>query len=248
MRSRRRSYHRRNRFDGPFAGRLITMLESAAFRVLSLSGHRVLARIEIELKRHGGEDNGKLPITYEQFVEYGIDRHAIAPAIRECEALGFLEAERGKAGNREYRAPSTYRLTYQPVGRARPTHDWQRIQTLEDAEAMARAARKTPAGDSENQCRKAPVFGAGNHHRKPDFSVPDSVTTVPVPESVTTSRLSGPISTARQERAASERGTVVGCPSSEATGDGKGTRLTEEDAGGITSDRTIAEEEGAWML
>ena len=276
MRSRRRSYHRLNRFDGPFAGRLITMLESPPFRVLTLSGHRVLARIEIELKRHGGEDNGKLPITYEQFVEYGIHRHAIAPAIRECEALGFLEAERGKAGNREYRAPSTYRLTYQPVGRARPTHDWQRIQTLEDAEAMARAARKTPAGDSENQCRKAPVFGAGNHHRKPDFSVPDSATTVPVPESATTSRLSGPISTARQERAASERGTVVGCPSSEATGDGKGTRLTEEatvgmsrsgsapddlrrkakgaagdrprDTGGMASDRTIAEEEGKWML
>ena len=46
MRSRRRSYHRLNRFDGPFAGRLITMLESPAFRVLTLSGHRVLARIE----------------------------------------------------------------------------------------------------------------------------------------------------------------------------------------------------------
>jgi hypothetical protein len=39
-----------------------------------------------------------------------------------------------------------------------------------------------------------------------------------------------------------------GHPSSEATGDGKGTRLTEEDAGGITSDRTIAEEEGEWTL
>ena len=303
MRSRRKSYLRRNKFDEPFAGRVIRMLESPAYRVLSLSAHRVLARVEIELKRHGGEDNGKLPITYEQFVEYGIHRHAIAPAIRECEMLGFLEAERGKAGNREYRAPSTYRLTYQAVGRARPTHDWQRIQTLKDAKAMARAARKTPAGDSENQCRKAPVFSAGSHHQKPAFSVPDSVTTVPVPESVTTSRLSGP----RQERAASERDTVVGC---EATGDGKGTRLTEEvtagmsrndaagklmdvnggglqaawstptltedwqssmlgtesasddlrrkakgaagdrlrEAGGMASDRTIAEEEGEWTL
>ena len=230
MRSRRKSYLRRNKFDEPFAGRVIRMLESPAYRVLSLSAHRVLARIEIELKHHGGKDNGKLPITYEQFVEYGIHRHAIAPAIRECEMLGFLEAERGKAGNREYRAPSTYRLTYQAVGRARPTHDWQRTQTLKDAKAMARAARKTPAGDSENQCRKAPVFGAGNHHRKPAFSVPDSVTTVPVPESVTTSRLSGPISTARQERAASKRGTVVGCPSSEATGD----CLTEEATAGMS--------------
>lgn len=266
MRSRRRSYHRLNRFDGPFAGRLITMLESPAFRVLTLSGHRVLARIEIELKRHGGDDNGKLPVTYEQFEEYGMDRHSIAPAIRECEALGFLEAERGQAGNREYREPSTYRLTYQPVGRARPTHDWQRIQTLEDAEAMARAARKTPAGDSENQWGKTPDFDGGNQHQNPDFSMGETPTTDPV-KTPTTSRLSGSISTARQERAASER---------EATGDGKGTRLTEEatvgtsrsgsapddlrrktkgaagdrprDAGGMASDPTIAEEEGEWTL
>jgi hypothetical protein len=38
----------------------------------------------------------------------------------------------------------------------------------------------------------------------------------------------------RQERAASERGTVVGCPSSEATGDGKGTLLTEEATAGLS--------------
>lgn len=38
----------------------------------------------------------------------------------------------------------------------------------------------------------------------------------------------------RQEREASERGTVVGCPSSEATGDGKGTRLTEEATVGMS--------------
>ena len=254
MRSRRRSYHRLNRFDGPFAGRLITMLESPAFRVLTLSGHRVLARIEIELKRHGGDDNGKLPVTYEQFEEYGMDRHSIAPAIRECEALGFLEAERGQAGNREYREPSTYRLTYQPVGRARPTHDWQRIQTLEDAEAMARAARKTPAGDSENQWGKTPDFDGGNQHQNPDFSMGETPTTDPV-KTPTTSRLSGSISTARQERAASER---------EATGDGKGTRGSApddlrrktkgaagdrpRDAGGMASDPTIAEEEGEWTL
>jgi hypothetical protein len=51
----------------------------------------VLARIEIELADHGGMDNGKLIVTFEQFVEYGIERHAIAPAIRELEALGFIE-------------------------------------------------------------------------------------------------------------------------------------------------------------
>ena len=51
----------------------------------------MLSRIEIEFLHHGGKDNGKLPVTYEQFVEYGMDRAGIAPAIRETEALGFIE-------------------------------------------------------------------------------------------------------------------------------------------------------------
>ncbi len=52
---------RGNRIDGQFAARLIEMLRSPAFRVLSLSGHRVLDR----LADHGGQDNGKLPLKRE---------------------------------------------------------------------------------------------------------------------------------------------------------------------------------------
>src|SRR5262249_52163992 len=130
--------------------------------------------------KHGGEDNGKLPVTYEQFVEYGIHRHAIRPGIRECEALGFLEVVRGRAGNREYRWPSMYRLTYLPVGRARATNEWQRIATMKEAEAIASAARKTSTGGKQKtSAGKRTGFGVGNHHRKPNFSVPVSVTTVP---------------------------------------------------------------------
>ena len=207
MRSRRKSYLRRNKFSGQFAGRLIAMLQSPAYRVLSLSAHRLLARIEIELAKHGGDDNGKLPATYEQFVEYGIHRHSIAPAIRECEALGFLEAEHGQAGNREYRWPSMYRLTYHSVGRARPTDEWRRISTIEEAKAIVRAARKqkTSAGKRQD-------FGDGNRHRKPDFSVTESVTTVPMSESVTTSRLSGSISPASASAATPPRQSAAHAP------------------------------------
>jgi hypothetical protein len=80
-----------NAIDGQFSARTIEMLESPAWRVLSLSAHKVFDRICIELAHHGGNDNGRLPVTYGQFMEYGIDRHAIAPAIRELEALGFVE-------------------------------------------------------------------------------------------------------------------------------------------------------------
>jgi len=39
----------RNSYSGQFAGRLIEMLESPAYRALSLAAHRVLSRIEVEL-------------------------------------------------------------------------------------------------------------------------------------------------------------------------------------------------------
>lgn len=135
---------RKNSIGGQFAARLIEMLESPAYRALSLSGHRILARIEIEMAHHGGGDNGRLPVTFDDFEAYGIHRHAIAPAIRECEVLGFVEvSERGCAGNREFRHPSLYRLTYRPLNRAEPTHEWRRVKTMEEAMTITRHARKS---------------------------------------------------------------------------------------------------------
>jgi hypothetical protein len=132
----------RNQIHGQLAWRLIEMLESPAYSVLSHSAHRVLARIEIELAHHGGGDNGKLPVTFDDFEHYGIHRHAIAPAVRELEALKFIEiTERGRAGNAEYRQPHKYRLTYRHVGRANPTDEWRQIKTIEQAVEIVRAVR-----------------------------------------------------------------------------------------------------------
>jgi hypothetical protein len=135
---------KRNRIDGQWAPRLIEMLESPAYRVLSLSGRRVLERVEIELAHHGGQDNGSLPVTYDDFHGYGICRHAIRPAIRECVALGFLEITRpGRAGNAEFRIPNLFRLTYRPSRgeRSYGTNEWRKIAELEDAAHIAKTAR-----------------------------------------------------------------------------------------------------------
>jgi hypothetical protein len=134
--------NRRPKIQGQFAARTIEMMESPAFRVLSLSARRVLDRLEIELAHHGGQDNGKLPVTYEHFHEYGIHRHAIGPGIRECIALGFVEiTEPGRGGNAEFRAPNLFRLTYKPTRVEGSTDDWRRIETSNDAKTLARAAR-----------------------------------------------------------------------------------------------------------
>ena len=63
-----------NKISGQFSARLIEMMESPAYRVLSLSAHRVLSRIEIEWAHHGGQDNGQLPVTFDNFADYGVHR------------------------------------------------------------------------------------------------------------------------------------------------------------------------------
>jgi len=136
---------RRKKFEGQFSGKLIEMLESPAWKVLSLSGRRVIDRIEIELAHHGGYDNGSLPVTFEDFIAYGIHHDAIAPAIRETEGLGFIRVtEHGRGGNAEYRQPNKFFLTfaYSRTKGAEPTHDWRKIKTLEEAMVIARAARQ----------------------------------------------------------------------------------------------------------
>jgi hypothetical protein len=136
---------RRNRISGQFAARLIEMLNSPAYRALSASAHKVISRIEIELANHGGNDNGRLPVTTNNFVEYGMHRTSVAPAIREAEALGFIRVtERGRGGNAEYGTPNLFSLTFAQTrdsGKHPPTHDWRRLKTLHEAEEAAQSAR-----------------------------------------------------------------------------------------------------------
>jgi hypothetical protein len=111
----RATVRRLNQIEAAFAYYLIEMLEHPSFRILSLAARRVLCRIQIELAHHGGHDNGKLPITCDQFVDYGVHRHSVGPAVRELEALGFITVRFGRAGNAEFRTPSLYGLTWRPT-------------------------------------------------------------------------------------------------------------------------------------
>ena len=188
----------RGSINGAFAWRLVEMLESPAYRVLSLSAHRVMARLEIELAHHGGkpEENGKLPCTFDHFVEFGLHRHAIAPAIRELVALGFVEiTQRGSAGNADFRQPTLYRLTIAIGARTKrpPTSGGV---SKRSAEAETRRARAIAAVQARAEKQKS---SAGNHHwpqcRKPS---PQSISPVPEaplpfrgPETITTSNRQG---------------------------------------------------------
>jgi hypothetical protein len=142
---------KRNAISGQFSALLIEMLESPARQVLTLTARKILDFLEIELAHHGGNDNGNLIFTYEQLVAFGIDRHSIAPALRELGALGFIRITvHGRGGNAEHRQPNLFLLTY-AYGRdsktAPPTHDWRKVKNIEDAKEIQRVARaaKDPA-------------------------------------------------------------------------------------------------------
>jgi hypothetical protein len=172
------------------------MLESPAYRALSLSAHRVIDRIAIELCRHAGTMNGRLPVTYDDFERYGIHRHAIGPAIREAAALGFIQiTEQGRAGNAEWRKPSLYRLTFcrsdHDVGDG--THEWKKV-IEEQAGAIAAAARKAKAANpakTKSQWRKRPILSDGNRHSKPESLSAETATTGLGAETTTTIYISG---------------------------------------------------------
>jgi hypothetical protein len=188
------SSRHKGQISGQFAGRLVAMLESPAYRSLSLAAHRVISRVEIELAHHGGKDNGRLPVTYDNFQEYGIDRHAIAPAIREAVALGFLEiTEAGRAGNAEWRTPNLFRITYRPA-KGVPgdgSHEWRRIESKDAAVSMGKAARRATAQKTERRWGKSPNLGGETPHPKQQFHGGNNPTTAVSGNSHTTLDISG---------------------------------------------------------
>jgi hypothetical protein len=77
-------------------------------------------------------------------MEHEIDRHAVSPAIRELEALGFIEVtQRGRLSAGEFRLPNLFRITWVNC-KSTPilSNEWRRVLDMESADALARAARK----------------------------------------------------------------------------------------------------------
>lgn len=171
-------------FDEPFVRIKYSMKESPAWKVLTLSARRVLDRIEIEFGRHKGrpEANGELIVPYAHFVEYGIGRNEIGPAVRELVALGFVRITRvGVAGNADQCQATQFLITYQPNGSAQYIEDgWKRVKTDEEAEALAKAAR---ARKGNLRAREYGRKGAAARWAKNKIPVMDSIPT-PVMDSI----------------------------------------------------------------
>lgn len=69
----------------------LSMMKSAAYRVLSPAARKVLDRIHIEHLEHGGRENGRLKVTHRDLKKAGVQQRRIPGAIAEVEALGWAK-------------------------------------------------------------------------------------------------------------------------------------------------------------
>lgn len=108
------------------------LLESEAWRGMSVNCRRLIDRLLIEHCKHAGRENGRLVATYNQLVAYGISRKKIRHAIVEARRRGLIQITRrgGLYGIDAHRTPSNYRLTF--VGCVSPpaaaTNDWRHFE------------------------------------------------------------------------------------------------------------------------
>jgi hypothetical protein len=142
MGHKRVSYHSRD-IGGPpkdqqWSWYSVEMMQSDAWRDMSVNGRRMLDLLELEHLAHAGRNNGNLLMTYDQFVAGGIRRESIFSTIAKLERLGWLEVTRGLYRGCARTTPHRYRLTHRRT-RVIPengipylveaTHDWRRYRS-----------------------------------------------------------------------------------------------------------------------
>jgi len=77
---------------------LVEVMETAGWCGLSRAARLVMDRLLIEdHKQDMGRENGELHVSFGQFVEHGVTREQVHPAIKELAAAGFLKVRQGKS-------------------------------------------------------------------------------------------------------------------------------------------------------
>ncbi|WP_157861942.1 hypothetical protein [Methylobacterium sp. Leaf361] len=142
--------------EGPWVWFTSEMMESPAWRAMSLNARLVVDRITVEHMAHAGTQNGALPVTFDDFERFGIRRGSIAAAIQEAAAIGFVDiAEQGTRGWGAFKGRATrFRLAWLPTAAGDPeTTRWRRFTNLKEAQRIASQARQS--GDTRRASKKA---------------------------------------------------------------------------------------------
>lgn len=113
------------------------VLSSIPWGMLKLNDRKILDRLFIEHSAHGGNENGRLIVTYDNFVAHGVRKQSIAESICRLEGLGFIETTRqGRPAGGDMKVPSTYLITTLPYPDGNvflePKNTWKQIKTVEE--------------------------------------------------------------------------------------------------------------------
>jgi hypothetical protein len=125
------------KIKAPFIQLRAEMLKSPAWQGLSLCARRVLDRLAVEHLNHGGKENGKLRVSYEQFEKVGIHKRHLRRALLDLKTRGLVKVDRGRGGKGQFRAPNIYTLTFLPIGGVDATDEWRSFQP--DDKALSRS-------------------------------------------------------------------------------------------------------------
>ncbi|KQM34578.1 hypothetical protein ASF03_21250 [Rhizobium sp. Leaf68] len=129
------------------------LLESAAYRSLSVNGRKALDRLIIEHISHGRAENGKLIVTHDQLYEYGVTFGSIADALEELAYKKLIKMVKGRAGNGTAH-PTVFTLTFDGTYEgAAATNEWKRF-TMAEARLWSEVVKKQLADARAKPGRK----------------------------------------------------------------------------------------------
>lgn len=105
----------------PWAWITLELVESDAWRSMSINTFKFINFLWREHMRHGGAENGKLKAPQHQLQAYGIGARYITDTIAQADQLGLVDCERHGE-----RTASTYALTRLPTCDGRdPSNRWR---------------------------------------------------------------------------------------------------------------------------
>jgi hypothetical protein len=120
------------------------MLQSPAWQAMPAVARQIVDRIVIEHLNHAGQENGKLPVSYDDFAKYGVRRQSVMFAIDAAMALGWIDiVDHGHRGAADVRRAARYALTWVDRHDGKPrTNRWKRLSAADAEAAIAELRRE----------------------------------------------------------------------------------------------------------
>jgi hypothetical protein len=126
----------------PFVMLPLGLLDSEAFRSLSINGWRFIRFLMVEHMRHAGKANGLLVAPRRQLWAVGIGPRHVSPAIEETERFGLVDCKRGVG-----RRPNAYALTWlQLADGSAPSNRWSGVVMSSQGNSLQMSSEGIPLG------------------------------------------------------------------------------------------------------